>query len=138
MPIDLSFQSLFDYDTLQSGITVPVHMRSGNQIAAFEAKVDTGASHCIFQRKHAERIGLQLESSELIRFNTAAGSFSAFAHDVTLTVLNIEVFSKVYFAADEGFPRNVLGRNGWLDRVQLGLIDYDGRLFLSPYEITVH
>jgi hypothetical protein len=28
----------------------------------------------------------------------------------------------------------VLGRVGWLNRVRLGLIDYDGRLFLSAYD----
>lgn len=138
MSIDLSFQALFDYDTLASGITLPIHIVSGNLVAAFEAKLDTGASHCIFQRNHAERIGLQVEAGEPFRFSTATGMFSAFAHEITLTVLGIEVFSKVYFAADENFPRNVLGRIGWLDRVQLGLIDYEGKLFLSPYSATIN
>lgn len=31
------------------------------------------------------------------------------------------------------FPRNVLGRQGWLNQVRLALIDYDGKLFLSHY-----
>jgi hypothetical protein len=49
-------------------------------------------------------------------------------------VLGIETFSTVYFAAEEGFTRNLLGRQGWLDRVKWGLVDYEGRLFLSKYE----
>jgi hypothetical protein len=48
--------------------------------------------------------------------------------------MNIETVSTVYFAKDESFTRNVLGRQGWLDRVKLGLIDYEGRLFLSKYD----
>jgi hypothetical protein len=39
----------------------------------------------------------------------------------------------VYFIAEEGIKRNILGRTGWLDRVKLGLIEYEGKLFLSPY-----
>ena len=40
----------------------------------------------------------------------------------------------VYFAQDENFKRNVLGRHGWLDRVLIGINDYDGKLYLSRYE----
>jgi hypothetical protein len=39
----------------------------------------------------------------------------------------------VYFAEDENFSRNVLGRHGWLELVTIGLIDYDGKLYLSRY-----
>lgn len=39
----------------------------------------------------------------------------------------------VYFAADDYFPRNLLGRHGWLDQVRVGVIDYEGLLFLSRY-----
>lgn len=38
-----------------------------------------------------------------------------------------------YFAADPSFNRNVLGRHGFLDRVQLGLVDYEGRMYLSQF-----
>jgi len=38
-----------------------------------------------------------------------------------------------FFPADEEIRRNVLGRFGWLDRVVLGLVDYDGKLYLSRY-----
>lgn len=37
----------------------------------------------------------------------------------------------VYFAAHEGYNRNLLGRHGWLNRVRLGLIDYEGKLYLN-------
>ena len=68
-----------------------------------------------------------------MRFHTAAGNFDAYAHEVGVSVLEIETFSRAFFAKEESFTRNVLGRQGWLDRVKLGLIDYEGKLLLSAY-----
>lgn len=45
----------------------------------------------------------------------------------------IETVSIVYFAESDYFDPNVLGRIGWLDRVKLGLIEQEGKLFLSEY-----
>jgi len=39
----------------------------------------------------------------------------------------------VYFPEDPSINRNVLGRHGFINRVQLGLIDYEGKLFLSRF-----
>ena len=74
-----------------------------------------------------------MESGEPVHFITAAGDFDAYAHDVVLSVLEIETHTRVCFAKEESFTRNVLGRQGWLDRVKLGLIDYEGKLLLSVY-----
>ena len=93
----------------------------------------TRARRSIFERKHAERLGIEVESGEPIHFITAVGEFDAYAHDVVLSVLEIETYTRVCFAKDENFNRNVLGRLGWLDRVKLGLIDYEGKLLLSAY-----
>jgi hypothetical protein len=65
---------------------------------------------------------------------TARGSFLAYGHEATLIVLGLEIVATVYFADDENLPINALGRVGWLDRVRLGLIDYDSRLYLSAYD----
>ena len=43
----------------------------------------------------------------------------------------------VYFAAAHGLPRNVLGRHGFLERLRLGLVDYDGILLASAYDDPV-
>ena len=64
---------------------------------------------------------------------TATGTFKAFGHELILSVLGIETVSTVYFAENDYFDRNVLGRIGWLDRVKLGLIEQEGKLFLSEY-----
>ncbi len=75
--------------------------------------------------------GLDIESGAPQRISTVAGSFLTYAHEVTLSVLGIEGTAVVYFAHEEDFTRNVRGRQGWLERVRLGLIDYDSRLYLS-------
>lgn len=49
-------------------------------------------------------------------------------------VLDIELVSTVYFFADPEIRKNVLGRAGWLDRVKLGIVDYDQQVYLAPYD----
>lgn len=129
----VSFDQVHIYNTLKVGITVSVILFSSDVSVDFEAKVDTGSSFCVFERKHAERLNLDVESGELLRISTATDGFDAYGHDLTLLVMGIETYSKVYFAKEEFFTRNVLGRQGWLDRVKLGLIDYEGKLLLSDY-----
>jgi hypothetical protein len=51
-----------------------------------------------------------------------------------LGVLGIEVEATVYFAEDPAMPRDVPGRNGWLDRMRLGLVDHGRQLYLSHYD----
>jgi len=39
----------------------------------------------------------------------------------------------VYFFAESGIARNVLGRRGWLDRLRFGLVDYDQAIYIAEY-----
>jgi hypothetical protein len=39
-----------------------------------------------------------------------------------------------YFAHDPEIRRDVLGRFGWLQQVRLGLVDYEGKLFVAKYD----
>lgn len=133
MTENINFDELYFYDTLKKGITVPVYLKYDGQITDLKAKIDTGAENCIFERKHGELLGIEIESGELQTFSTATSNFLTYAHEVTINVLDVETVSTVYFAKEESFTRNVLGRQGWLDRVKLGLIDYEGKLFLSEY-----
>lgn len=96
-------------------------------------KLIIGSTYCIFERHHGEGLDLYIEGGTLVDISTATGSFRAYGHELTLTVLGIETISTVYFAESDYFDRNVLGRIGWLDRVKLGLIDQEGKLFLSKY-----
>ena len=129
----IEFAESYQYDTRLVGITVPAFLNYGGKIVEIKTKIDTGSSYCIFQRKHAENLGIDLESGEYARINTATNGFDAYGFELSLSVLDIETVSTVYFAKEEWFTRNVLGRQGWLDRVKMGLIDYEGKLLLSAY-----
>jgi hypothetical protein len=129
----LTFAHVYQYDTRQAGITVPVILRAGSESVDCDAKVDAGSSCCVFRRLHAEYLELNVEGGVPQMMQTVMGSFLTYGHDVTLSVLGIETATTVYFAADESFTRNVLGRQGWPNVVRLGLVDYEGKLYLSHY-----
>ena len=135
MAHQLSFEHLIRYDPGEAGVTVEVALRLLERSISFDAKVDTGSSYCIFERKHGEALGLDIEDGLLQPISTVAGRFITYGHEVTLCVADFEFDSMIYFAADESVTRNVLGRRGWLDRVVLGIIDYEGKLLLSQYNV---
>ena len=131
MTYQLSFSVSHAYDSRAADVNVPVTLRSGAETREATAKLDPGSTFCIFQRELGEKLGFDIERGMPQRIGTAMGSFLAYGHEVTLITLGIELVATVYFAAAEHFPVNVLGRVGWLNRVRLGLIDYESRLYLS-------
>lgn len=130
----LEFEKLIRYDASEAGIAINVELRLGKDSTAFEAKIDTGASFCVFERRRGEEIGLEIEGGLRNMVGTATGTFQVFGHEVTLVVEGYEFDAMVYFAEDENFNRNVLGRRGGLGNLQIGIVDYDGKLYLSRYE----
>ena len=134
MPYVLRFATEHVYDSKLEGITLEVLLTVGlGKPARLRAKVDTGASDCVFERQYADLLGLSVEQGDRRVFSTAAGRFLAFGHEVSVEVLGHEVVSLVYFFADEAVEKNVLGRRGWLDRVRLGIVDYESTLYLSAH-----
>jgi hypothetical protein len=127
----LEFDLVYEYSFFKTGISVETTLQNDDLSVDVDAKIDTGSTYCIFERHYAERLDFEIEKGIPIEIGTATGSFRAYGHEVTLTVLGIKMVSTVYFAEDDNFDRNVLGRIGWLDRVKLGLIDLESKLFLS-------
>jgi hypothetical protein len=134
MSYEIRFEKLINFDMSKIGISLNVELRLNQESVIFEAKIDTGASFCIFARECGEKLGIRIENGFLRHFNTTTGNFPAFGHGVTLITEGFEFDSQVFFASDENFRTNVLGRRGWLDRVIIGINDYDGKLYLSRYE----
>ena len=133
MAYQLEFEKLLSYDVGEPGITLQATLKLNEQSLAVPVKVDTGASCCLFERRFGEHLGLDFESGLKQLFGTATGTFVGYGHEVTLNVAEFEFDTIVFFPSDEKITRNVLGRFGWLDRVVLGLVDYEGKLFLSRY-----
>lgn len=134
MNFDLSFEKLIYYDTGKPSISLDIKLQLGNLSSRFEAKVDTGSTFCVFARKYGEELGIEIEQGTPQSISTSTGSFTAFGHGVTIITDDLEFDSIVFFAENESFSRNVLGRHGWLDRVIIGINDYDGKFYLSKYE----
>lgn len=131
MSHQLEFEHRLVYDTREDGINVPISLSLGPITVDVMAKLDCGASNCVFERAHGELLGVNIESGYLRSFGTATGHFDAYGHSVTMTVENYDFEVMVFFAKDEWLNRNVLGRVGFLDRVLTGLDDYAGELYLN-------
>lgn len=134
MPHQLTFATHETYDSRLEGITIEARLVLGEQSVICQAKIDTGGQACLFMREIAETLAIDIEAGHCRAFNTLAGSLIAYGHAVRLQTLGLEFESLVYFAADYGLPRNLLGREGWLQKVRLAVIDYDSSLYLSPYQ----
>ena len=134
MSFDFSFEKLVEYDSGRPGISIDVELSIGIANMVIPAKIDTGATQCVFARRCGEQLGIVIEDGEALAFRTATGSFLGFGHNVTLSATGYSFDSTVYFAVHDDFERNVLGRHGWLDRIVIGINDYEGKLYLSRYE----
>jgi hypothetical protein len=134
MSHQLDFKISYQYQSTKGGLSIPTTITIGQPTVECFAKIDTGSEYCLFQRKLADKLSLDLESGHLLTMETLTGVFKAYGHEVTLITLGLAFEVTVYFAADYGLSRNLLGRNGWLQQVNLGLCDYEEMLYLSPYD----
>lgn len=130
----LEFAGRYGYPSQVDGIRIPVTLQVSGKELEILAFVDTGATYCLFQREYADLLGLDLEAGHRLIFSTVAGTVEAFGHTITMEFLGIVLEATVFFFANERIQKNVLGRNGWLNRIRLGLVDYEQQMFLAPYE----
>lgn len=133
MSLQLTFDHLLNYDAGQAGITIEVVLRLSRDNVTCEAKMDTGATFCIFSRKIGEDLGCRIEDGLKRLVSTVTGSFAVYLHQVTLSVSGFELDALVGFAENDAFQRNVLGRRGFMEQMVLGLVDYEGQLYLGRY-----
>jgi len=80
MPHTVTYERVEKYRQTGSGIVVPIALRaSQNNETRLEAKIDTGAEHCIFERIYAESLDIEVEKGEPLRSqqSTALSMLSA-------------------------------------------------------------
>ena len=130
----LTFDEKVKYADDAQGINLDVIIskQTDNPISA-TVKLDTGSTFCIFQRFYAELLGIEVEKGERETIRTAKGSFTAYGHEILIKFSNLEWEAVVYFAQDENFPISVLGRNDFLNKINIALIDYEQLLYLKSY-----
>ncbi len=129
----LTFAEEYHYKDDDEGIPLQVRLTSAGHSIEVTAKVDPGAAVCLFSHEVGLKLGVPIEQGIPIELGGLTGTLDAFGHEVTLQTGNIAFQSFVYFAKYPDLPRNLLGRQGWLRNLKLGLIDYDNLLYLGAY-----
>ena len=130
----LTFDQEHQYANDDDGIPLEVTLSYAGYEVDVWAKVDPGASVCLFSHEIGQKLGIPIEQGIPIRLGGLGGSLEAFGHEVILQTGDIAFQSLVYFAKYPGLQRNLLGRQGWLRNLRLGVIDYDNLLYLSAYD----
>lgn len=119
----------------EEAIAVPIRLISSHSLSAgILANIDTGSTFCIFDRIYADILGLDLTAGIEQRISTATGSFYCFGHELTVSVFDLEWQAVVYFAEPEAFNINVIERVGFLDRLKVGILDYEQLLYVGLYD----
>ena len=134
MSFQLSFTRRETYNSLALGISLETTLRFGELFINCDAKIDTGAEVCLFQRAIGEALQIPIEDGLKKRLETLTGVLTAYGHQVVLETLGLQLQTIVYFAASDEVKRNLLGRQGWLRLIRLGIVDYDSELYLSLYD----
>jgi hypothetical protein len=124
----LDFDAEPEYEETAAGILVPIRLIHGDRSVELTARLDTGAADCLFDRFYADILGLP-DSGVERRYRTVTGSFQAFGHEVTVETLGLQWSALVFFHAMGNPAHAFVGRRGWLDRVRLGIVHDERRLF---------
>ena len=133
-----TFDVVYRYQDSEEGIAIPVTLASTNGLYRASAKVDSGAEVCLFSNEAGLQLGLDVERGIPKTLGTIGGTrIESFGHEVVIQTFGITMTSVVYFAKYPGITRNLLGRLGWLRNLQIGIRDYDSKLFISDYTVAV-
>lgn len=65
----------------------------------------TRARPCVFEKRYATALDLNLEDGEPLRMRSVNGAFVVYGYELTIRVLDIEHTAIVYFYADDNFGR---------------------------------
>jgi hypothetical protein len=79
-------------------------------------------------------LGIDVEAGDRRELRTVNSSLVVYGHEVSLRVMGFDFQLVAYFPEDARVDRSLLGRQGWLSKVRLGVIDYDRLIYLSRYD----
>ena len=112
---------------------MPVILSIGEEAIGLTARVDTGFTFCVSTRlRRSARNRYRKRSARA--FGTVTGGFNAFGHALTLNTLGYSL--NVMSLRNSLSPETFSAARGWLDQVRLGLVEYEGKLYLAGYDPT--
>lgn len=128
----LDFDISYVYDSLQDGIELPLILSVGSFDVRTTGFVDCGAAACLFTNDVGLLLQIDIESGDPTTFGPASGGgILAYGHMASLEFLGLSFESMVHFAKYPGLRRNLLGRQGFLRKLQFGLIEQDYTIYFS-------
>jgi hypothetical protein len=131
---ELTYSEVVSYPEKDGGILLYVVLSQAGFRVSAEAVVDSGGAVCLFSRELGIALGLDVEAGIPKRLSSLGGPIDCFGHEATLETAGLAFQSIVYFARYPNLPRNILGRQGWLRNLKLGVVDYENKLYLGKYE----
>lgn len=112
------------------GLEVTLHGPKGSVRTL--AQIDTGAAFCYFDGERASDLGFDLFAGSRIQLVSAMGrDTSARLHEVQLEFLGYRLRAVVAFST-EPVRREILGRQGFLEHVQLGVRERQLTVLIEP------
>ena len=96
------------------------------------ALIDSGSTFSVFTREIADELGISVTEGRVQKLNTLGGSLLAYGHELEITIApNLQYAIEILFT-EYPIPRNLLGHNGFLDRVAVALRSKYGLIYLQP------
>ncbi|MDZ7289686.1 MAG: retroviral-like aspartic protease family protein [candidate division KSB1 bacterium] len=94
--------------------------------------IDSGSTFSIFSRVLADELGIEVVQGRAQRLTTLGGTLLAYAHEIGIEITpDLRYKTEVLFT-EYPVPRNLLGHNGFLDRVAVALRSKYGFIYLNP------
>lgn len=134
MAFEIVYHHRFAYDVNNAEVILPVIIDANDHKESVIAAIDTGATLCVFQREIAEKLGITVEDGIEDHVNAMGTIIRVYGHEATLSLGDLALNLFVYFPEFQQIPRNLLGRQGFLQRLRFGLNDYEGFVYLSHHD----
>lgn len=135
MSWEFSFATRLHMTETSSGFYVPAMFSVADREVRVDGYFDVGAAYCVIPREAGEKLGLDIETGEASALRTGTGLMPGYLHYTVLSVGDL-IFEDVptFVAKYPDFDRCLLGRAGWLQKVRLNLVTYDGAIYLNLYD----
>lgn len=117
---------------------IPLKLSFNDLTIKYEALIDSGADFSVFEAELGEYLGLDIKSGLSESFKGVQGKESSivYFHKVVVTVLDIELKTKIGFSYDiAGHAYGILGQKGFLDYFNVKLSYSNQLIEILPAKI---